>query len=311
MTNSTGGAGTAVGWSAAGGSVAAPESYFAQFLDTLDLTPIGEDAFAGRHPAQVGPRTFGGQIMSQAIVAAGRTTELPLHVKHTHFIRGGQVDADLEYHVTRLRDTRNTANRQVSVQQGGEVVALVLLGYQTDARNPLEHGDPMPQVSEPETLPSIYDLFGGYEDTIRQFVDAPHPMDMRYTNDPAWVMKSKGGSLDFNRVWIKTDGDLPDDQVLHDAALAYASDTTILDSIITRHGLSWGFDRIMAATLNQSIWFHRRVRFDEFNLYATHSPVAAGGRGTAHGQFFSRGGELIASVTQEGVLKYFPAKARS
>ncbi|MDF0528631.1 acyl-CoA thioesterase II [Tsukamurella sp. 8F] len=284
---------------------------FSEFLDVLDLANPTEDAFIGRHPSKVAARTFGGQIMSQAIVAGGRTTDVPLHVAHTHFIRGGETDKDLEFRVTRLRDTRNTANRQVSVEQNGEVLALVLLGYQTDARNPLEHADPAPDVPGPEGLPPVYDSFAGYEEVISQFVEAPHPMDMRYTNDPAWIMKKAGDSLDYNRVWIRTARELPDDQVLHDASLAYASDTTILDSIITRHGLSWGFDRIMAATLNQSIWYHRRVRFDEFHLYATHSPVAAGGRGTAHGQIFDRSGLLTASVTQEGVLKYFPAKAES
>ncbi|ADG79093.1 Choloyl-CoA hydrolase OS=Tsukamurella paurometabola (strain ATCC 8368 / DSM / CCUG 35730 / CIP 100753 / JCM 10117 / KCTC 9821 / NBRC 16120 / NCIMB 702349/ NCTC 13040) OX=521096 GN=Tpau_2489 PE=3 SV=1 [Tsukamurella paurometabola] len=287
---------------------------FDAFLGTLELADLGDDTFTGRHPAKVAPRTFGGQILSQAIVASGNTVpgsrdSLFLHAAHTHFINGGDVSRDIEYRVTRLRDTRNVANRMVSVEQDGTVLALMQLAYQTDARNPLVHGDPAPQVPGPEGLPNIQDTLRGYEDVVTMFVEAPQPMDMRFTNDPAWIAKGKGLVQEDNRVWIRAAGDLPDDQVIHDAAMAYASDTTILDSIITRHGLSWGFDRIMAVTLNQSLWFHRRVRFDDYNLYASHSTVADGGRGMSNGQFFDRAGVLVASTTQEGVLKYFPARS--
>jgi acyl-CoA thioesterase-2 len=287
---------------------------FDAFLGTLELTDVGDDTFTGRHPVKVAPRTFGGQILSQAIVASGNTVpgsrdSLFLHAAHTHFINGGDVTADIEYRVRRLRDTRNVANRLVSVEQGGTVLALMQLAYQTDGRNPLVHGDPAPQVPEPEGLPNVQDTLRGYEDVVTMFVEAPQPMEMRFTNDPAWIAKGKGLIQEDNRVWIRAAGDLPDDQVIHDAALAYASDTTILDSIITRHGLSWGYDRIMAVTLNQSLWFHRRVRFDEYNLYASHSTVADGGRGMSNGQFFDREGVLVASTTQEGVVKYFPARS--
>ncbi|WP_019204416.1 acyl-CoA thioesterase II [Tsukamurella sp. 1534] len=287
---------------------------FDGFLSTLDLADAGDDTFLGRHPAKVAARTFGGQILSQAIVASGNTVpgsreSLFLHAAHTHFINGGDVARDLEFKVTRLRDTRNVANRTVSVEQDGTVLALMQLAYQTDGRNPLVHGDPAPSVPDPEGLPDIQDTLRGYEDVVTMFVEAPQPMDMRFTNDPAWIAKGKGLIQEDNRVWIRAAGDLPDDQVIHDAALAYASDTTILDSIITRHGLSWGYDRIMAVTLNQSLWYHRRVRFDEYNLYASHSTVADGGRGMSNGQFFDRSGALVASTTQEGVLKYFPARS--
>ncbi|WP_343952919.1 acyl-CoA thioesterase, partial [Tsukamurella spumae] len=120
---------------------------FDEFLGTLDLAKAGEDRFLGSHPAKVASRTFGGQILSQAIVASGNTVpasrdSLFLHAAHTHFINGGEVTADLEFVVRRLRDTRNVANRLVSVEQGGTVLALMQLAYQTDGRNPLVHGDP-------------------------------------------------------------------------------------------------------------------------------------------------------------------------
>ena len=138
------------------------------------------------------------------------------------------------------------------------------------------------------------------------FVNALRPIDWRYTNDPAWVMRDKGERLAHNRVWMKADGPMPDDPVMHTAALVYSSDTTVLDSIITTHGLSWGFDRIFAVTMNHSVWFHRPVRFDEWVLYSTSSPVAADSRGLGTGHFFDRSGQLLATVVQEGIVKYFP-----
>src|SRR6476620_2321435 len=106
------------------------------------------------------------------------------------------------------------------------------------------------------------------------------------------------------------DGAMPDDQVLHAAALVYSSDTTLLDSIITTHGLSWGHDRIFAVTMNHSVWFHRPIRFDDWVLYSTSSPVAADSRGLGTGHFFNRTGQIVATVVQEGIIKYFPGAKR-
>ena len=140
------------------------------------------------------------------------------------------------------------------------------------------------------------------------FAGALRPIEWRYTNDPAWVMRDKGERLGHNRVWMTAKGEMPDDPVIHAAALVYSSDTTVLDSIITTHGLSWGFDRIFAVTMNHSVWFHRPVRFDEWVLYSTTSPVAAESRGLGTGHFFDRDGPLLATVVQEGIVKYFPGR---
>lgn len=147
----------------------------------------------------------------------------------------------------------------------------------------------------------------GYEETVPLFVAALKPIEWRYTNDPAWVMRDKGERLTHNRVWLTARGQMPDDPVIHAAALVYSSDTTVLDSIITTHGLSWGFDRIFAVTMNHSVWFHRPIRFDDWVLYSTTSPAAAESRGLGHGHFFDRDGLVLATVVQEGIVKHFPA----
>ncbi|WP_284230963.1 acyl-CoA thioesterase II [Mycobacterium antarcticum] len=279
-----------------------------ELLGILDLSRVDDDTFTGSHPSKNPIRTFGGQMMAQAFVAASRTLrhELPPSALSVHFIAGGDPDRDLEFHVVRLRDERRFANRRVDVRQGDVLLATALVSHLAGGRG-LEHGVTAPDVPEPLSVPRIEDLLIGYEETVPLFVAALKPIEWRYTNDPAWVMRDKGERLTHNRVWLTARGQMPDDPVIHAAALVYSSDTTVLDSIITTHGLSWGFDRIFAVTMNHSVWFHRPIRFDDWVLYSTTSPAAAESRGLGHGHFFDRDGLVLATVVQEGIVKHFPA----
>jgi acyl-CoA thioesterase-2 len=286
-------------------------SDFEELLAVLDLRRIDDDTFHGSHPSKNPIRTFGGQMMAQALVAGSRTVkhELPPSALSVHFIAGGDPAADLELRVVRLRDERRFANRRVDVTQGGALLATALISFLSGGRG-LEHGVAAPDVPRPEGLPKIGELLKGYEQTVPLFAGALRPIEWRYTNDPAWVMRDKGDRLEHNRVWMKSEGPMPDDAVLHNAALVYSSDTTVLDSIITTHGLSWGWDRIFAVTIDHSVWFHRPVRFDDWVLYSTTSPVAADSRGLGTGHFFDSAGQVIATVIQEGIVKHFPSAGK-
>jgi acyl-CoA thioesterase II len=280
---------------------------FDELLAVLDLRQTEENTFFGSHPSKNPIRTFGGQMTAQAFVASSRTVgpKVPPSALSMHFIAGGDPTADLQFDVSRLRDERRFANRRVDVTQGGTLLATGLISYMS-AGPGLEHNIVAPAVPGPHELPTIDDLLVGYEKTVPLFVEALRPIEWRYTNDPAWVMRDKGERLEHNRVWMTAQGAVPDDPVLHQAALVYSSDTTVLDSIITTHGLSWGHDRIFAVTMNHSVWFHRPIRFDEWVLYSTTSPVAAESRGLSTGHFFDQDGQLIATVVQEGIVKHFP-----
>jgi acyl-CoA thioesterase II len=282
-------------------------SDFDELMEVLDLHRMDDDIFIGTHPSKNPPRTFGGLLMAQSFVAGSRTLtrDLPPNAFSVHFINGGDTAKDIEFRVVRLRDERRFANRRVEVTQDGTLLATAMIAYLSGGRG-IEHNVEPPDVADPDTLPSIKELLRGYEDTVPWFVNALQPIEWRYTNDPSWVMRDKGERLDYNRVWVKADGAMPDDPVLHTATMLYCSDTTVLDSIITTHGLSWGFDRIFAATVNHSMWFHRQVSFDDWMLYSTSSPVAADSRGLGTGYFFDRSGQPVATVVQEGVVKYFP-----
>ncbi|HYZ67208.1 MAG TPA: acyl-CoA thioesterase II [Mycobacterium sp.] len=284
---------------------------FEELLAVLDLNQIADDTFIGSHPSKNPIRTFGGQMMAQAFVAASRSLEhdVPPSAMSVHFIAGGDPEKDLELRVVRLRDERRFANRRVDVMQDGQVLTTAMVAYLAGGQG-LEHGVEPPLLADPESLVPVDDLLQGYEDVVPHFVNALRPIDWRYTNDPTWVMRDKGERLPHNRVWMRAVARMPDDPVMHAAALVYSSDTTVLDSIITTHGLSWGYDRIFAVTTNHSVWFHRPVRFDEWVLYSTSSPVAADSRGLGTGHFFDRSGRLLATVVQEGIVKYFPGANR-
>jgi acyl-CoA thioesterase-2 len=287
------------------------KSDFDELLSILELSRLDDDVFSGRHPRKNPVRTFGGQLMAQAFTAASRTLDhdLPPSALSVQFIAGGDTHHDIEFHVSRLRDERRFANRRVDAMQNGKLLATALVSYLAGGHG-LEHNSQSPAVPDPHTLPTIDELLVGYEKVVPHFADAMRPIEWRYTNDPAWVMRDKGGRLEQNRVWMTAAGEMPDDPVLHTAAMVYSSDTTVLDSIITTHGLSWGWDRIFAVTVNHSVWFHRQVDFSDWVLYSTTSPVAAESRGLGMGHFFNRAGEVVATVVQEGIVKYFPGAAK-
>jgi acyl-CoA thioesterase-2 len=280
---------------------------FEQLLATLDLKRINDTTFAGSHPAKAPIRTFGGQLMAQSLVASSRTVNsgLPPAALSVTFIHGGDPESDIEYRVMNLRDERRFANRRVDAVQDGKLLASAMVSYLSGGRG-LEHGAEVIDVAPPDTLPPIGELLSGYEEVVPAFANALRPIEWRYANDPAWVLRKKGHKLTHNRVWMKADGTMPDDPLIHTAAMVYSSDTTVLDSIITTHGLSWGYDRIFAVTVNHSVWFHRQVDFADWVLYSTSSPVAAESRGLGMGHFFDRSGSPIATVIQEGIVKYFP-----
>ena len=285
---------------------------FEELLAVLDLKRVAEDLFIGSHPSKNPMRTFGGQLMSQSFVASSRTLtqdDLPPSALSVHFINGGDTAKDIEFHVLRLRDERRFANRRVDALQDGTLLSSAMISYMSGGAG-LEHAIDAPEVGDPHTMPPLGELLRGYEETVPHFVNALRPIEWRYTNDPAWVMRDKGDRLAHNRVWVKALGVLPDDPVLHTATMVYSSDTTVLDSVITTHGLSWGFDRIFAASANHSVWFHRQVDFNDWLLYSTSSPVAADSRGLGTGHFFDRSGQVVATVVQEGVLLYFPPSPR-
>jgi acyl-CoA thioesterase-2 len=109
-------------------------------------------------------------------------------------------------------------------------------------------------------------------------------------------------------LWFKAFSPLPDSALVQSAALAYASDYSILEPVLRKHQLSWAVPGLSSASLDHAMWFHRPARVDQWLLYVQESPSAQGGRGLSFGKIFSQAGDLVASVAQEGMLRV-PSKS--
>ncbi|WP_372448839.1 acyl-CoA thioesterase [Saccharopolyspora endophytica] len=270
----------------------------------LDLERIEENIFRGVSPASSTIRVFGGQVAGQALVAAGRTVpeERRVHSLHAYFIRPGDPSIPIVYEVDRTRDGRSFTTRRVVALQRGKTIFSLSASFQLD-EDGIDHAEPMPEVPDPESLPTFGERLG--ESLSKLGPPQPRPIDVRYVTEPPWVSRENGPREARNQVWMRADGALavPDDHLLHVCIAAFASDMTLLDAPLARHGVYWGLDNVVGASLDHAMWFHRRFRADEWFLYDCASPSASGGRGLATGRFFSQDGQLVATVVQEGLLR--------
>ena len=275
-----------------------------KLLDLLDLEQIELDIFRGRSPEEQVQRVFGGQVAGQALVAAGRTVpdDRPVHSLHAYFIRPGDPAVPLVYTVDRVRDGRSFTTRRVSAIQHGRTIFTLSASFHRAEPGPV-HSDPMPEVPPPDEIPRTIDrlekLFGTLPPQFRE-----SPIDLRSVG-PLTFEAERDPSLRTTRnlVWLRVEGELPDDPLLHVCLMTYASDLTLLDSVLLGHGLSWADGKTSGASLDHAMWFHRPFRADRWLLYAQESPVAAGARGLARGEVFTADGDLVVSVVQEGLIR--------
>jgi len=270
----------------------------------LDLERIEENIFRGVSPSHSTVRVFGGQVAGQALVAAGRTVppERKVHSLHAYFIRGGDPSVPIVYEVDRIRDGRSFTTRRVIAIQHGKAIFALSASFQKPEPG-VDHAEEMPSVPPPDALPSRQDtITPELAEKLGPMATMPRPIDLRYVTEPPWALRGKGNEA-RNQVWMRADGTLPADDLLHVCVLTYASDMTLLDSVLVRHGVYWGYDRVLGASLDHALWFHRPFRADEWFLYDCASPTASGARGLATGRFFAQDGTLIATVVQEGLLR--------
>ena len=216
----------------------------------LDLEPIEVDYFRGRSPAVSLQRVFGGQVAGQALVAAGRTVPegRAVHSLHAYFLVGGDPTVPILYTVDRMRDGRSfSARRVIAVQHGRPIFALSASFHVGEAG--LDHQDAMPEAPDPERLPPVQEVLAPYEDVLGTWWTRPRPFDLRYVGEHPWVARQRGGPQPArSQVWMRAAGRLPDPALLHVCALAYASDLTLLDSVLLAHGRSWGEPGVTGAS---------------------------------------------------------------
>jgi len=277
----------------------------------LDLEPIEHNIFRGRSLEVGWQRVFGGLVVSQAMVAAMRTVEgRAMHSLHGYFILAGDPDAPIIYDVDRIRDGKSFTTRRVVAIQHGRAIFSMGASFH-NAEEGFEHQLSMPDVPGPDSLPSEKELKERFielvPENVRRFWARERPIELKPIDLSRYVSKEKRKLKEkpepVQNIWFRTTGPLPDDPALHQCALGYASDMTLLDTSLLAHGRSI-FDRdLQLASLDHALWFHRPFRADDWLLYAEDSPSAYGARGFNRGSIFTRDGVLVASSAQEGVIR--------
>jgi len=272
----------------------------------LDLEQVEFDIFRGQSPAgERRQRVFGGQVAGQALVAAARTvpTDRQVHSLHAYFIRPGDPTVPLVYIVDRVRDGRSFSTRRVTTVQHGKTIFTLSASFHLPESG-FEHSDAMPVVPAADQIePTADRLRRLYGRTVEEYVRS-NPIDIRYVG-PLPAEAAKDPSLISSRsvVWLRANGELPDDPLLHVCLMTYASDMTLLDTVLLAHGAWWGESVSNGASLDHAMWFHRPFRIDRWLLFVQDSPTASGARGLARGEVYTEAGDLVVSVVQEGLLR--------
>ena len=258
----------------------------------LELERLEAGVLRGVAPVTTLQRVFGGQVLGQALMAAG--ADVPEgrapHSLHGYFLRPGDPSTPIDYEVEVLRDGRSFSTRTVVARQHDRAIFHSTASFQVDEPGSIEHQDAMPDVPWPDDLPSFLRRPRASDRALSGEWDA---LDVRYDDTADEGLRG----------WLRTTGPLPDVPLLHAAVLAYASDLTLMAAMVTRHDLRFGDPGVVAASLDHAMWFHRPVRVDDWLLHDEDSPSAAGGRGIARGRIFDRSGRLVATTVQEGLIR--------
>ena len=279
-----------------------------ELIDLLDLEVIEDNLFRGRQPDTSMQRVFGGQVAAHALVAATRTVDpaYEVHSLHSYFLRPGDTTVPIVYDVDDVRDGRSFATRRVLARQHGHPIFGMTTNFQVP-EDGLDHQDRMPPVVPPE---ECVDLVQASRPGAENGGD-PEEWEREWAAlDVRWVGDSRPGGVFYDedhpartQLWMRVNGRLPDDRLVHQAAFTYASDLSLLAATLVPHGQRISSPTMQAASLDHAVWFHRPFRADEWFLYDQTSPSASGGRGLAVARVFTQDGRLVASVAQEGLIR--------
>lgn len=279
-----------------------------ELVDLLDLETLDDNLFRGLSRDLGGRAVYGGQVVSQALVAATRSVpEGPVHSLHAYFLRPGDMNHPIIYEVDPVRDGRSFTTRRVQAIQHGQAILTMIASFQKPEEG-YEHQREMPDVPPPEYLPSDREVRQKLlEETknpsarVRQLLTQDILFDVRHIEP--YVFFDSVPRPPKTAFWFRTVDQLPDDDNVHRCVLAYASDFGPLITTLRPHGKGQGSGEVQLASIDHALWFHRETRVDEWLLYVIESPGAQGARGLSFGSIFNAEGRLVASVAQEGLIR--------
>ncbi|PID42633.1 MAG: acyl-CoA thioesterase II [Proteobacteria bacterium] len=278
-----------------------------ELVELLNLETIEHNLFRGQSQDIGSHSVFGGQVISQALVAAARTLDNDRHTHslHAYFLRPGDMEAPIVYKVDRIRNGGSFTTRRVVAVQHGEAIFSMSCSFQT-LEDGLEHqavdmpNVPAPADVEPESE-LIKRVVHKIPERIRDTLTRECPIEIRPVNPVDFFTPEKTSPR--KQVWFKTNGKLNDSQPLHQALLAYASDFGLIGTGMMPHGLSFCNPALQVASLDHAIWFHHPFRADDWLLYDMESPSASNARNFNRGLIYNQAGQLVASVAQEGLMR--------
>ena len=277
----------------------------ADLVKLLDLEPLEVNLFRGESRDIGSPQVFGGQVLGQALTAAASTVEGRIvHSLHAYFLRRGDFNSPIVYQVDRSLDGHAFCNRRVVAIQNGTPIFNMAASFQI-VEEGFDHQIEMPSVPAPETLPDSsrppQEMLACLPEGVRRFLERPRPFEFRLVQPMEFLSPRKAAPA--RQVWFRAVDRLPDDEGLHRRLLAYLSDYFLLDTATLPHGLPSFSGKLVMASIDHAMWFHRPMRVDEWLLYAVDSPSASGARGFARAGVYSRDGRLVASTAQEGLVR--------
>jgi len=280
-----------------------------QLLDDLikvmTLERLETDLFRGESRDIGSPQVFGGQVLGQALAAATATAEdRVVHSLHAYFLRRGDFNSPIVYEVDRALDGKHFSSRRVVAIQHGRQIFNMSASFQS-AEAGVDHQIPMPDVAQPESLPDVESYYREAADKLpaaaRRMLEQKRPFEFRPVQRPDHLRREKSAGL--KQIWFRAVDRLADDEALHRSLLAYVSDFHLLDTALKPHGISMISPKLVIASIDHAMWFHRSVRVDDWLLYSMDSPSASGARGFTRGSVFARDGRLVASAAQEGLIR--------
>ena len=283
-----------------------------QLLDDLikvmTLERLEMDLFRGQSRDIGSPQVFGGQVLGQALVAATATVEeRVVHSLHAYFLRRGDFNSPIVYEVDRARDGKHFSTRRIVAIQHGEQIFNMSASFQSDESG-LEHQSQMPDVPPPEQLMDLEafcrEHLSGAPVNVKRMLERKRPFEFRPVDPQIYLSREKLPAR--KNIWIRAVDALPDDESLHRCLLAYVSDFNLLEAALMPHGMTVVSTNLAIASIDHAMWFHRSVRVDDWLLYSVDSPSASGARGFSRGEVYSLDGRLVASTSQEGMLRVIP-----
>ena len=284
------------------------KSLLEKSLGLFVLDKIDRDIFSWNGKNVGYKRIFGGQVMAQTLIAAYKTIDVEhfAHSFHSYFLRPGDMDKPITFTVDRIRDGKSFTTRTVKAIQDGEAIFNCSISFQK-RESGLEHQIDMPQVPEPESLKNELEIREAVlkelnirKEDIPMFIKE-REIEMRPVEEENYLNPKR--LPPYKNTWIRTYGKLPKNQTIQQAFLLYISDMGLLAAANNSVGVNFLTKNFQNASLDHAMWFHRKIDLDGWFLYSIDSPITRNARGFSRGSIFSRDGKLIASCSQEGLIR--------